>query len=81
MEMRKVIAIGNMLGVGLPKTMLRLIQAEKGDYLQVFLADDHTIVIRKPTEEKARRIRYDATRAREIVARTKHLRVPADLDD
>lgn len=47
MELRKVILVGHSLGVTLPKKFLKLIGTGGGQYLELFMADKDTIVVRK----------------------------------
>jgi antitoxin component of MazEF toxin-antitoxin module len=50
MEMRKVLKFNTVLGLTLPKQFTNTLDISHGDYLEVFLANDHTIVIKKHKE-------------------------------
>lgn len=60
--MRRLLQIGSSIGVCLPKAYLRVIGAEKGDFLQVYLQDSDTLIVKryKPTERNTQR--YDPNR-------------------
>jgi antitoxin component of MazEF toxin-antitoxin module len=50
MEMRKVLRFNTVLGLTLPKQFTNVMGISSGEYLEVFLANDETIVIKKHRE-------------------------------
>ena len=47
MEMRKLLSFNTILGVTLPKKYTNSLGLEKGDYAEIFLRDNKTIVIKR----------------------------------
>jgi antitoxin component of MazEF toxin-antitoxin module len=55
LELRKVFVVGNSLAVSLPRKLLRVLRCGPTDYVEVFLADQKTLVIRKHINPEGRR--------------------------
>ena len=47
MEMRKILHFNSALGLTLPKEFTRALGLERGNYAEVFLRDNKTIVIKR----------------------------------
>lgn len=47
MYLRKALIFNTILGVTIPKEYTKALAVERGDYLEVFLRDNKTIVIKK----------------------------------
>lgn len=55
MEFRKVILVGNAYAVTMPKKFLKILKTSGGDYVELFMANDKTLVIRKHNANDRRR--------------------------
>ncbi len=47
MDMRKIVQFNTILGLTLPKEYTNALGLERGDYAEVFLRDNKTIVIKR----------------------------------
>ena len=47
MKLRKVLAFGTALGLTLPKEFTGVLMLERGDYVEIYLKDMKTIIVKR----------------------------------